>query len=75
MEVKTRIRGRVVAPAGWLTRDQVAAMVGIHRQKVLQWEAAGKLPTGKMHGNVKVWRQAAIERFLVNLEVAPEDAA
>lgn len=62
-------------PQGWIMRDEVAAMVGINNQRVLPWEKAGRLPKGKMYGNVKVWKRGTIERFMVTLEVEPEDAA
>lgn len=67
-------RGKPVIPAGWIERDEVAAIVGIHRQSVLLWERDGKLPKGKRWGNVKVWKRSTIERFMVTLEVE-EDAA
>ena len=67
-------KGRSLAPAGWMTRDEVAAMVGIHQQNVLLWERDGKLPKGKKHGNIKVWKRTVMERYLETLTVE-EDAA
>lgn len=75
MESRETIRGRPRAPRGWMERTEVAALVGINKQNVLIWEREGRLPKGKMFGNVKVWRRDVIERFLVTLEVEPEDVA
>lgn len=67
--------GRPAIPAGWITREEVARIVGIGKQRVLPWEAKGQLPKGKKFGNVKVWRRDVIERFMETLEVEQEDAA
>lgn len=68
-------RGKPRAPEGWMERKETAQMVGCNVSTLWRWEAEGRMPKGKMYGNMKLWKRAVIERFLETLEVEQEDAA
>ena len=67
-------RGKPHTPAGWMERKETAQMVGCDVSTVWRWEAEGRMPKGKMFGNMKLWKRSVIERFLETLTVEEEAA-